>query len=154
MSYLKTLKNSRPLPDFEEYVIDTVDDAGFIEVKNKKSGGINGGTINLRPVSVKPKPIYHPKLNPLTREASPKTALPTDKKKVSTTGNSSKKTSQTNALTSGNGTFSISNLFDALNVDKSVVEDVVLGVKMFMSSVHEKGKSTTSLVEKINIVEQ
>ncbi|GJS45942.1 hypothetical protein Tco_0596063 [Tanacetum coccineum] len=43
-------------------------------------------------------------------------------------GNSSKKT-KTNALTSGNGTFSLSNSLEALNVDNTVNEEVNLGGK-------------------------
>ncbi|GJZ51683.1 hypothetical protein Tco_0606198 [Tanacetum coccineum] len=50
------------------------DDDGFIEVKKKKSGGNNGGTNNFKPVSVKPKTIYPPKVNQSTVEDSLKTA--------------------------------------------------------------------------------
>ncbi|GJY35718.1 hypothetical protein Tco_0421096 [Tanacetum coccineum] len=57
---------------------------------------------------------------------SPKTAPSADKKKVPTTGNSSKKT-KTNALTSGNGTFSLSNSLEALNVDNTVNEELLAG---------------------------
>ncbi|GJW00978.1 RNA-directed DNA polymerase, eukaryota [Tanacetum coccineum] len=67
-----------------------------------------------------------PKVNQPTEEMSPKTAPSADKKKVSTTGNSSKNT-KTNALTSGNGTFSLSNSLEALNVDNTVNEEVNLG---------------------------
>ncbi|GJU28541.1 NOD18 protein [Tanacetum coccineum] len=58
------------------------DDDGFIEVKKKKSGGNNGGTKNFRPVFVKQKPIYRLKPNV---ETSPKTAPPSNMKKVSIT---------------------------------------------------------------------
>ncbi|GKC05802.1 hypothetical protein Tco_0997412, partial [Tanacetum coccineum] len=87
-------------------------------------------------------------------EAIPKTAPPAEKKKVSTTSNSSKKTRQTNASKSGNGTFSLSNSFKALNVDISVVKDVDSGDKTSMSGVHEERQSSTPLDKKINIVEQ
>ncbi|GJS86501.1 putative ribonuclease H-like domain-containing protein [Tanacetum coccineum] len=65
------------------------DDEGFIKVKKKKSGG-KRGTKNFKPVSVKPKTQYHPKLNQTTKEVSPKTTSSVGKKNVSTLGNSSK----------------------------------------------------------------
>ncbi|GJT46468.1 RNA-directed DNA polymerase, eukaryota, reverse transcriptase zinc-binding domain protein [Tanacetum coccineum] len=77
------------------------DDDGFIKVKKNKSSGNFEGTKNFKPVSVKPKTIYRPKVNQPTKEASPKTDPSANKKKVSTTCNSSKKTSKTNASTSG-----------------------------------------------------
>ncbi|GKA86532.1 hypothetical protein Tco_0808243 [Tanacetum coccineum] len=40
-----------------------VDDEAFIEVKKKKSGGINEGTKQFKPIPVKPKTQYHPKVN-------------------------------------------------------------------------------------------
>ncbi|GKD22514.1 zinc knuckle CX2CX4HX4C containing protein [Tanacetum coccineum] len=127
------------------------DDDGFIKVKRKKSGDNNESTKIFRPVSVKQKPIYRPNS---TREASLKMAPPANMKKVSIPGNSSKKTVQTNASTSGNGTFFLSNSFEVLNADNSVAEDVVLGDRIVISSVQEEGQSSTSLVEKINLVEQ
>ncbi|GJX11612.1 zinc knuckle CX2CX4HX4C containing protein [Tanacetum coccineum] len=58
-------------------------------------------------------------------ECDPKMAPLAGKKKVSTTGTSSrKKTGKTNALTSSNGTFSLSNLFEVLNVDNLGTEEV------------------------------
>ncbi|GJZ40980.1 hypothetical protein Tco_0587866 [Tanacetum coccineum] len=75
-------------------------DDGFIKVKKKKSGGNNGGTKNFKPISVKPKTIYHPKVNQPNEESSPKMAPSGDNKKVSTTGNSSKKTGKIYASTS------------------------------------------------------
>ncbi|GJX25263.1 hypothetical protein Tco_0783975 [Tanacetum coccineum] len=59
------------------------DDEGFIKVKKKKSGG-KGGTKNFKPVSVKLKTQYHPKLNQTTKEVSPKTTSSVGKKNVST----------------------------------------------------------------------
>nr|GEU61981.1 hypothetical protein [Tanacetum cinerariifolium] len=98
-------------------------DDGFIKVKKKKSCGNNRGTKNFKSVSVKPKTIYHPKVNQRNEEASPKTAPSVDNK-VSTTSNSSKKTGKIYALTSGNGTFSLGSSFKALNVDNTVTEEV------------------------------
>ncbi|GJW45599.1 zinc knuckle CX2CX4HX4C containing protein [Tanacetum coccineum] len=137
-------------------------DDGFIEVKKKKSGVNNGGTKNFKPVSMKPKSIYRPKVNQPTKEASPKpahevsprTTHSVGKKNVSTIGNSSKKTGKMNASTYGNCTFSLSNSFEDLNVDNMVTEEVDSGDKAFMSSVQEEGKSSTPLVEKINMFEQ
>ncbi|GJV82510.1 hypothetical protein Tco_1522408 [Tanacetum coccineum] len=48
----------------------------------------------------------------------------------------------------------ISKLEKALNADNSIAEYVDLGDKTSMSGVQEEGKSSTPLVEKINIVEQ
>ncbi|GJY88712.1 hypothetical protein Tco_0503340 [Tanacetum coccineum] len=95
--------------------------------KKKKSGGNNGGTKNLKPVLVKQKTICYPKANQPTKEAILKTAPSTTKKKVSTTCHSSRKTGKMNASTSGNGTFSLSNSFEALNVDNAVTEEVDSG---------------------------
>ncbi|GJY65232.1 hypothetical protein Tco_0467470 [Tanacetum coccineum] len=61
------------------------------------------------------------------------------RKNIFTYGNSSKKTSMTNALTSGNGTFSLSNSFEALNVDDPANEKVESGNKVSTSSVQEEG---------------
>ncbi|GJW51544.1 hypothetical protein Tco_0092895 [Tanacetum coccineum] len=127
------------------------DDDGFVEVKQNKSRGNNEGAKNFRPVLVKPKPLYIPKP---TGEASPKTAPPANTKKASITCKSSKTIVQTNASTSRNGTFSLSNSFEVLNVDNSVAEDVDSGDRIVRSSVQEEGQSSTPLVEKSNLVEQ
>ncbi|GJT03947.1 hypothetical protein Tco_0838409 [Tanacetum coccineum] len=55
------------------------------------------------------------------------------KKNVSTSCSPSKMTSKTNDSTSGNGIFSLSNLFEALNEDNPVTEDVDSGNKASMS---------------------
>ncbi|GJY69862.1 hypothetical protein Tco_0472844 [Tanacetum coccineum] len=47
-------------------------------------------------------------------------------KNVSTSCNSSKATSKMHASTSGNNTFSLSNSFEALNVDNPITEEVLL----------------------------
>nr|GEX68703.1 hypothetical protein [Tanacetum cinerariifolium] len=107
------------------------DDDGFIEVKKKKSGGNNEDTKNFKPISVKQKLIYRPKP---TGEAGPKTASPANMKKVSIPNYSLKKTIQTNASTSGNGTFSLSNSYEVLNADNSIDEDVDSGDRIVMSS--------------------
>ncbi|GJY55630.1 hypothetical protein Tco_0454745 [Tanacetum coccineum] len=49
----------------------------------------------------------------------------------------------------GNGTFSFSNLFEALNVENSVGEEGKTGNKASMSGVKEVGQSSTSLVERL-----
>ncbi|GKE14858.1 hypothetical protein Tco_1422435 [Tanacetum coccineum] len=100
-----------------------IDDEGFIEVKRKKSGGNIGGTKHFKPVSVKPKPQYLPKVHQSTEGVSPKMAPCVGKKNLSTLVNSSKMTSNMTAATSRNGTFSISNSFEALNFDNLVTED-------------------------------
>nr|GFC44166.1 hypothetical protein [Tanacetum cinerariifolium] len=98
---------------------------------------------------MKPKTIYRLKVNQSTEEVSPKTAPSACKKKVSTTCNSSKKRGNTNSSTSGNDTFSLSNSFEALNVDNSVTEKVDSGYKASTSSVQEEGQNFTPVVEKI-----
>nr|GEZ14685.1 hypothetical protein [Tanacetum cinerariifolium] len=80
-------------------------DEGFVEVKKKKSGDNNGGNKIFKSVSVKLKPQYHPKAKQSTDRANQKTTLYVGKK---------------NVLTSGNGTFSLSKSFVALNVENSV----------------------------------
>ncbi|GKB29324.1 hypothetical protein Tco_0868725, partial [Tanacetum coccineum] len=106
------------------------DDDGFIEVKRKKSRGNNRGTKNLKPVSVKHKTIYHPKVNQSTAEVSPKTAP-----------------------SAGIGTFSLSNLFGALNIDNTVIEEVDSGNKASMAGLQTKGNSFNPVVDKINMIE-
>ncbi|GJS45968.1 hypothetical protein Tco_0596089 [Tanacetum coccineum] len=54
------------------------DDDDFIEVKMKKSGGNNGGTENFKPVLVKPKTIYRPKVNQSIEEMEGKCVLVDD----------------------------------------------------------------------------
>ncbi|GKC50396.1 putative ribonuclease H-like domain-containing protein, partial [Tanacetum coccineum] len=78
-----------------------VDEESFIEIKKKNSGGNNRGNKKFKPVSMKPKPEY-PKAKQSTEGANQKTT-PSDNKK--------------NVSTSSNGTFSLSNLFRALNVE-------------------------------------
>ncbi|GJX58399.1 retrovirus-related pol polyprotein from transposon TNT 1-94 [Tanacetum coccineum] len=112
-------------------------DDGFIEVKKNKSGGNNRGTKNFKPISVKPKTIYRPKVN-----------QPTDKKKVSTTSNSSKKTSKTNDSTSSNGIF-------FLLIRKRFRQQVTLQRRQVRRMIrHQAGQSSTLLVYKINMFKQ
>ncbi|GJW46981.1 hypothetical protein Tco_0078627 [Tanacetum coccineum] len=59
-----------------------------------------------------------------------------------------------NVSTSGNGTFSLNNSFEALNDENSVSEEVETGNKAFTSGVQEEGQSSTPLVEKINMFEK
>ncbi|GJS49457.1 hypothetical protein Tco_0599578 [Tanacetum coccineum] len=86
-----------------------VNEEGLVEVKKKKSSGNNGGNKNFKPVSMKPKPQYRRKAKQSTKWANLKTTPSVGKK---------------NVLTSGNGTFSLSNSFEALNVKNLVSEEV------------------------------
>ncbi|GJY83018.1 hypothetical protein Tco_0496394 [Tanacetum coccineum] len=52
--------------------------------------------------------------------------------KVSETSNSSKKAGKTNVSTSDNGTFSLSDSFEALNVDNTFAEELNLGKKLII----------------------
>ncbi|GJY40837.1 zinc finger, CCHC-type containing protein [Tanacetum coccineum] len=85
------------------------DDEGFIKVEKKKSGG----------VSLKTAPFVGKK-HVWTSGNSSKTSGNSSK----TSGNSSKMISKADISTSGNGTFSISSSFEALNVDDLVTEEV------------------------------
>ncbi|GJR49308.1 hypothetical protein Tco_1399829 [Tanacetum coccineum] len=75
------------------------DDEGFLEVKWKKSGGNIRATKHFKPVSVKPKPQYRPKVHQSAKRVSPKMAHSVGKMNVSTSGNSSKMTSSMTAAT-------------------------------------------------------
>ncbi|GJZ59767.1 hypothetical protein Tco_0615583 [Tanacetum coccineum] len=114
------------------------DDEGFIEVKKKKSDGINGGNKTFKPVSVKPKTRYRPVAKQLTGGTS----------------NSPKTTSKMSASTSGNDTFSFSNSFEALNVVDSDFEEVGSCNKASTFGVQEEGKRFTPIIEKINNFEK
>ncbi|GJX73315.1 hypothetical protein Tco_0311910 [Tanacetum coccineum] len=127
------------------------DDEGIIKVKKKKSGGINRGTKKFRPISMKPKTQYRPKVNQPTEEVRPKTAPSVGKKNVLTAGDSLKTTSKTNASTSINGIFYLSNSFEALSVDNPGTEEVN---KTSTSGVQEEGQTSTPIVEKINIFDK
>ncbi|GJU65684.1 hypothetical protein Tco_1247519 [Tanacetum coccineum] len=59
-------------------------DYGFIEAKKKKSGGNNGGTKNIKLISLKPKTTFHLKVNQSTAQVSPKTAPSSGKEIVLT----------------------------------------------------------------------
>ncbi|GJZ40424.1 hypothetical protein Tco_0586987 [Tanacetum coccineum] len=111
------------------------DEEGYVKVKRKKSGGNNEGNKNFKPVSVKLEPQYRPKAKQSTDGANQKTTPSVGKKNVSTSGNDS---------------FS---LFEALNVENSVSEEVETGNKGFISGVEEEGQNFTPLVEKINMFE-
>ncbi|GJY13698.1 zinc knuckle CX2CX4HX4C containing protein [Tanacetum coccineum] len=106
------------------------DDDGFIEVKRKKSCGNNRGTKNYKLVSMKHKTIYHPKVNQSIAEVSPKTAP-----------------------SAGIGTFSLSNLFGALNIDKTIIEEVGSGNKACTAGLQEEGNNFNPVVDKINMIE-
>nr|GEY89325.1 Myc-type, basic helix-loop-helix (bHLH) domain-containing protein [Tanacetum cinerariifolium] len=101
------------------------DDEGFIEVKKKKSGG-NGGTKKFKPVSVKPKTQFLPKVNRTNAEASLKT---------------------TSSI--GTPTGFLSNSFDAFLC--RALESVS---KASTSGMQVKGKSSTPVVDKINRIEK
>ncbi|GJY27378.1 retrovirus-related pol polyprotein from transposon TNT 1-94 [Tanacetum coccineum] len=123
------------------------DNESFVEVKKKKSGGNKEGTKNFKPVSIKQKTQYHHKVNQSTEGNN-------GKKNVSTSGNSSNMANMTDASTSGNGTFSLSNSFKVLNVDDPANVEVESSNKASTSSVQEEGQSATPLVEKINMFEK
>ncbi|GKC87385.1 hypothetical protein Tco_1148034 [Tanacetum coccineum] len=59
-----------------------------------------------------------------------------------------------NTMTSGNDIFSLSNSFEALNVDDPVTMEVESGNKASTSGVQEEENSSTPLVEKIHRFEK
>nr|GEV72322.1 hypothetical protein [Tanacetum cinerariifolium] len=59
-----------------------------------------------------------------------------------------------NVSTSGNGTFFLSNSFEALNVENPVIKEVETGNKAFTSGVQEEGQRSTPLLERINVFEK
>ncbi|GKF50769.1 hypothetical protein Tco_0147236 [Tanacetum coccineum] len=130
------------------------DDDGFIKVTKKKLGGNNRGTKNFKLISMKPKTMYRPKVNQSTTEVNPKAAPSASKKNISSSGNSSKATSKETVSTSGIGTFSISNSFEAFYIDNSVTKEVDLGNRASTFGVQEEGQSFTLVVDKINMIEQ
>ncbi|GJX39033.1 hypothetical protein Tco_0252336 [Tanacetum coccineum] len=77
----------------------------YLKVPKRKKSGHNGGTINFKPVLVKPETQYIPKVNLTNTKVFPKTASTVGKKNGSPSGNSSEKTNMPNATTSGNGIF-------------------------------------------------
>ncbi|GJS35075.1 zinc knuckle CX2CX4HX4C containing protein [Tanacetum coccineum] len=83
-----------------------------------------------------------------------KETIQANPKKASSVRKSSNKTDIMNATTSGNGIFSLSNSFEALNDDDSVTMEVKSGNKSSTSGVQEDGNSSTHLVEKIHRFEQ
>ncbi|GKC51271.1 hypothetical protein Tco_1074016, partial [Tanacetum coccineum] len=92
------------------------------------------------------KARYCPKVIQTSVEVSPKTASSVGKKIVSTSCNSSKKVNMTNATTSCNRICSLSNSFEALNVDDMVTVEVESDNKASTSGVQEEGNSSTPLV--------
>ncbi|GJX87887.1 hypothetical protein Tco_0339901 [Tanacetum coccineum] len=79
---------------------------------------------------------------------SPKTTPFVGTNNVSTSGYNKKSPSN-----KGNGFFSLSNLFEALNVENVDIEEVSTGTKATKSGTQDGGQSSTLLVEKINVFE-
>nr|GEZ32537.1 hypothetical protein [Tanacetum cinerariifolium] len=96
------------------------DDEGFIEVKKKKPCS-NGGTKNFKSLSVKPKTQYHPKGKQLTEGTSnsPKTTHFVGTNKASTSSYNKESPNNTCSF------YSLSNSFEALNVDMRKYQRVV-----------------------------
>ncbi|GJR10389.1 hypothetical protein Tco_0793041 [Tanacetum coccineum] len=101
-------------------------DEGFIGVKRKKSGGNNGGNIDLKMVLVKPKTHYRPKVKQSTQGTSnfPKTTPLAGTNNASTSCYNKESPSN-----KGNGLFSLSNSFEALNVEGPIIEEVTTSNK-------------------------
>ncbi|GKC41494.1 hypothetical protein Tco_1059216 [Tanacetum coccineum] len=111
------------------------DEEDFIEMKRKKSGGNNGGNKNIKPVSVKPKPLYHPKAKQSSEGTSnsPKTTHVVGTNMASTSG---------------------FNLEYTTSSSNKVIEEVTTGDKAITSGTQKEGKSYTRLVERINVFEK
>ncbi|GJY55815.1 hypothetical protein Tco_0454930 [Tanacetum coccineum] len=132
-------------------------DKGFVEVKKKKSevkkkklGGNNRGTKNFKPVSVKPKTQYRPKAKQSTKGTSnsPKTTPFVGTNKASTSGYNKDSPSYRGSF------FSLSNSFEALNIDNLITGEVATGSKATTTVTQEEGQSSTPIVEKINVLEK
>ncbi|GJY99958.1 hypothetical protein Tco_0517388 [Tanacetum coccineum] len=135
------------------------DDDDFIKVKRKKSCAKNGGKI-FKPVSVKQKNIYCPKAMQSAEGTinSPKTTPFVGTNKASTSDYNKHCTkspsNKGNRFLDDVNLISLSNSFEALNVNNFVIEEVATGTKATTSGTQEKGQSSTPLVEKINVFEK
>nr|GEW98798.1 hypothetical protein [Tanacetum cinerariifolium] len=127
--------------------ISEADDESFIEVKRKKLDSNYGGNKHFKPVSVKPKTQYRPKANQSTVGTcnSFKMAPLAGTNKVSTS--SCNKESPRNK---GNGSFYVSNSFEALIVDDPIIDEVATG-KLVL--VDDDGKPVEKVDDEAELVE-
>ncbi|GJU22249.1 hypothetical protein Tco_1155591 [Tanacetum coccineum] len=130
--------------------IPRVDDEGFIEVNQKKSCVNYGGNKHFESVSVKPKTQYLPKAKQSTAGTcnSPMMAPLASTNKASISGYNKESPSN-----NGNG-FSIRNLFEALNVDAPIIEEVAMGSKVTTTVTQEEGQCSVLIVEMINVLKK
>nr|GEW47057.1 primary amine oxidase-like [Tanacetum cinerariifolium] len=105
------------------------DDEGFFEVKSKKLGETSN---------------------------SPKMTLFVGTNKALTSGYNKDctKSPSNKGISDGVNLVYLSNSFKALNVENPVIEEVAMGYKATTSGTQEEGKSSTPLVEKINVFEK
>ncbi|GKA50154.1 hypothetical protein Tco_0743227 [Tanacetum coccineum] len=126
-------------------------DDDFIEDKKKKSSDNTRSTKYFKSVT---KTLYRPKVIQPTQGMSPKTAPFAGKKKVSATGNSSKKTSKNNASTSGNGIFPLVTRLRLYRLITWLVRKMIWGISLLRLVCKRKGKVLPPVVENINIIEK
>ncbi|GJS86923.1 putative ribonuclease H-like domain-containing protein [Tanacetum coccineum] len=110
------------------------DDEGFIEVGRKKLGGNNGGNKTFKSGLVKQKTLYRPKVKQSAEGRSP--------------------SNKGNGFSDDTDLFSLSNSFEALNVENPFIDEVATGIKATCSGMQDERKSSTSLVERINVYEK
>nr|GFA81612.1 hypothetical protein [Tanacetum cinerariifolium] len=123
----------------------------LIEVKKKKPGENNGGTKNFKPVLVKPKTQYRAKAKQ-SFERTSNSLKPTPfvgTNKASTSAYNKESPTNTSGFFS-----SISNSFEALNVDILITKEVATGSKATTLAMHVEGQSSTPTVEKIDVLEK
>nr|GFA57225.1 hypothetical protein [Tanacetum cinerariifolium] len=123
----------------------------LIEVKKKKPGENNGGTKNFKPVLVKPKTQYRAKAKQ-SFERTSNSLKPTPfvgANKASTPAYNKESPTNTSGFFS-----SISNSFEALNVDILITKEVATGSKATTLAMHGEGQSSTPMVEKIDVLEK
>ncbi|GJV50605.1 hypothetical protein Tco_1446346, partial [Tanacetum coccineum] len=99
---------------------------------------------------MKPKTHYRLKAKQWTKGTSnsPKTTPLVGTNKASTSDYSKESPSNKGSV------FFLVNSFEALNVDNSINEDVAMGRKATTSGTQEEEKSSTPIVEKINVLEE
>ncbi|GJZ92369.1 hypothetical protein Tco_0664434 [Tanacetum coccineum] len=123
-------------------------------MKQKKSGGNNGGK-NFKPVSGEQKTLYHPKEMQSVKGTSnsPKTTPFVGMNKASTScyNKDCTKSLCNKGMSDDVNLISLSNSFEPLNVENPVIEEVATGCKGTTSGTQEDRKSSTPLVEKINV---
>ncbi|GJX05986.1 putative ribonuclease H-like domain-containing protein [Tanacetum coccineum] len=122
------------------------DDEGFIEVRRKKLGGNNGGNKTFKSGLVKPKTLYRPKVKQSAEGTSnsQKTTPFVGMNKASTSCYNKYCTkspsNKGNGFSDDTDLFSLSNSFEALNVENPFIDEVATSIKGKLVLVDDDGK--------------